>query len=197
LSGLPPNRSLHLTRPRLHFPVAGLLVVGAGCYRGRAGELVDYEAVDRQVKRSVFPVFSQGVSGSASAEATAPHPRLLVGVTPPTGRTTRGPHSTIRGHGPSPGPTHPIRPAAHSFGRGLRRGGTDAPQLAPSWRGQSPRVRPATHIRDNPRSLIRHPGAGASSGSASARHGTPSRNIAQHRTRILRASATTAGFFRA
>src|SRR5262249_3365210 len=39
------------------------------------------------------------------------------------------------------------------------------------------------------------PRAPANFGWGSSRHGTPSRSIAQHRTRILRANATTAGFF--
>ena len=48
-------------------------------------------------------------------------------------------------------------------------------------------------LSDNPLSLA-YPGDAP--GTASARHGTPSRSIAQHRTNSFRANATTAGFFR-
>ena len=126
---------------------------------------------------------------------------------PDRGRTAtpidqpRGPHSTIRGHGRPLGfraRPHPSDPPRRPFVR----------PRSPTPRCRRPRpsseltrtgppcatTRRRRSLSDSRTVTPSTPAAG--SGTGSARHGVPSRSIAQHRTSSFRASATTAGFFR-
>src|SRR4051812_5032821 len=55
-------------------------------------------------------VLTPGWDHSRDEAAHRPRPPDRGSRVPSPTATTRGPHSTIRGHGPPPGPTHPYPP---------------------------------------------------------------------------------------
>ena len=176
--------------------------------RRGSGDLFDYEAVGQSTfcglrPQALFgPYTPLSQTAGCAGQTMPPSPHSAAGF---FGRSVRGhtvgSHSTIRAQARvrrgdrCAGPATSIRHAAHSFGHppaasrlGYKKVRADA--TGSRWRPRWSRANAVSRANRRRRQVV-------AAGTGSARHGTPSRSMAQQRTRSFRATAMMACFLRA